>query len=959
MDIGFHIPAYLFCEQFIEQKNVLDVFPTDEQGTSLLAKSARSVTVVQPDNLSRTKADEKNIREVIASVDAIPFSKECFDLIFCFASGKLAEPEQIESFLKSARASLDQQGLVALSIPNKECRGFDKKPSGELPSFFNLERSLRRHFPHVTIFGQRPLHGAVLAPFGKKGASGAPLLDDRLLPEGGEAPSHFFALCALRYHKVDDTTIAMLPYNMLADHIGERLQRFEAQLEVTRSESDIRAREANRLEVLVSKTEEKANQAEIIKHEKELVSKRLAETERQVALRDELLTKTEEALEIQSDKVTNFEQHMHEEKRKTRLAEQLVAEIERKYQNAQTEREEAEKEREETFKTLRNLTVENKAKQRELDTAKEEVAGLEVELSTIRGDVARHRRETFEERERASELKTEMAEFQERQLEIGSLQAEIDRQRALYANERERFEKRIAEEHKHLLEEMNAKGTAEDNLSELEKRLGEALNSKESSEKQYQHAQDDLESVRGELGAAEQGQREFRQQNDALERKLQDRTEELGLLQHRIELQSNRTMEAEKRSVELSSQIEKLQNSLHETESQLADSLDTTKNAAVIGQELTIAIEKQTELENNLAARDESMALAIEKQAAIEQRLAHSENNLAASNEKQERLENELLKRTEQLNKALEKQQQIDDSLIGRDERISDGLDKQQELRQQLTEQQKRLDEALNKNNALETSLVRRNENLAETLENEKRSEKTLAKRDRELATALKRQHDLDEKLANRDQKLSEAVEKQRALESEVRTTTKSSDSDSDVVKQLKKELEKVHNSTKSKAKELSESKKKLRQSDKKIADIQAELGDSKTERTAEETAMRRLVEETEKELLKVSGDLEVELRTAKSSLDASNNQIWELRDEVTRLRAHFAATAAANEPDGTPSDLKAMLAEQEVQIAKLTAEKEELEKTAEKQRKHLEIRKRNLNLVAEQLKKERKKKIN
>jgi chromosome segregation ATPase len=227
------------------------------------------------------------------------------------------------------------------------------------------------------------------------------------------------------------------------------------------------------------------------------------------------------------------------------------------------------------------------------------------------------------------------------------------------------------------------------------------------------------------------------------------------------------------------------------------------------------------------------------------------------------------------------------------------------------------------------------------------------------LATALKRQHDLDEKLADRDQKLSEAVEKQRALESEVRATTTSSDSDSDVVKQLKKELEKVRNSAKSKSKELSESKKKLRQSDEKIADIQAELGDSKKERTAEETAMRRLVEETEKELLKVSGDLEVELRTAKSSLDGSNNQIWELRDEVTRLRAHFAATAAANEPDGTPSDLKAMLAEQEVQIAKLTAEKEELEKTAEKQRKHLEIRKRNLKLVAEQLKKERKKQTN
>ncbi len=907
MDIGFHIPAYLFCEQFIEQKKVLDVFPADEQGTSLLAKSARSVTVVQPDNLTRTKADEKNVREVIASVDAIPFSKECFDLIFCFASGKLAEPEQIESFLGSARASIDQQGLVALSIPNKEAKGFEKNRSGELPSFFNLERSLRRHFPHVTIFGQRPLHGAVLAPFGKKGATGAPLLDDRLLPEGGEAPSHFFALCALRYHKVDDTTIAMLPYDMLADHIGERLQHFEAQLEVARGESEIRARETKRLEALVSKIEEKANQAEIIKHEKELISKRLAETERQVALRDELLTKTEEALESQSEKVTNFEQRMHEEKRKTRQAEQLVAEIERKHQNAQTEREEAEREREETFTTLRNLTVENKAKQRELDTATEEVAGLEVELSTIRSDVARHRRETFEERERANELKTEIAEFQERQLEIGSLEAEIDRQRTLYANERERFEKRLAEEHKHLLEEMNTRGAAEDKLSELEKRFGEALNSKENSEKQNQNSQDYLARLKEELSALEQEQREYRQKNDAVERKLHDRTEELALLQHRLELQSNRTGEAEKRSAELSSQIEKLQNSLHETESQLAESLDSSKRAAVISQRLTAAIEKHQELENDLAARDESVVFAIEKQAVTEQRLANNENELAASVamrerleadlassiQTQERLEEELAKRTGQLNEALEKQKQIDDSLVGRDEKISETLDKHQEMTRQLAEQQYSLNEALKKN---------------------------------------------------------------KALESEVQTTAKLTDSDSDMVKKLKIELEKIRNSAKSKLKELSELERKLRQSDKKIAEIQLELKDSKKERTAEEKAMRGLVEETERELLKVSGDLEVELRTAKSSLDASNNQIWELRDEVTRLSAHFAATAAANESEGTSSDVKAMLTEQEVQIAKLTAEKEELEKTAEKQRKHLEIRKQNLKLVAEQLKKERKK---
>ena len=47
MDAGAHIPSYLLCEQLAGQGRVADLFPPDERGARILARTAQAIVVVQ------------------------------------------------------------------------------------------------------------------------------------------------------------------------------------------------------------------------------------------------------------------------------------------------------------------------------------------------------------------------------------------------------------------------------------------------------------------------------------------------------------------------------------------------------------------------------------------------------------------------------------------------------------------------------------------------------------------------------------------------------------------------------------------------------------------------------------------------------------------------------------------------------------------------------------------------
>jgi chromosome segregation ATPase len=117
---------------------------------------------------------------------------------------------------------------------------------------------------------------------------------------------------------------------------------------------------------------------------------------------------------------------------------------------------------------------------------------------------------------------------------------------------------------------------------------------------------------------------------------------------------------------------------------------------------------------------------------------------------------------------------------------------------------------------------------------------------------------------------------------------------------------------------------------------------------------IRRLRAENETELLRVREDLEAELRTVNAQLEARQGEIWELTEEVVRLRALTAASAAAADREGEEETYQRNLAEQETRIDQLTEERSDLKERCEQLSRSLEQRKKNIKILAELFKRER-----
>jgi chromosome segregation ATPase len=116
----------------------------------------------------------------------------------------------------------------------------------------------------------------------------------------------------------------------------------------------------------------------------------------------------------------------------------------------------------------------------------------------------------------------------------------------------------------------------------------------------------------------------------------------------------------------------------------------------------------------------------------------------------------------------------------------------------------------------------------------------------------------------------------------------------------------------------------------------------------------RRLKQENDGELLRVREDLETELRSVSRQLEARDQEIWELREEVIRLRAQSAASTAAAETRSEVAGIHRTLFDQENTIAELREECERLRFECEKRQRSLDVRKKNLRILAALLRQER-----
>ncbi|MDD5306046.1 MAG: hypothetical protein PHU25_01880 [Deltaproteobacteria bacterium] len=720
----------------------------------------------------------------MAHLPDLPLSQPAADLVIitALAAMETSYRPEIDPLLKAARSAIQPSGLLAILVPNRDAQLLEGSAPAGLPGFLDLERALRRHFPHVTLLGQQPLHGAVLFPVGRREVAESPILDDRMTSEQVEPPSHFLCLCSSRYRKVDDNVIAELPYSLLADPVRRRLGELSGVLAVVEKESEARARNVEAQQTRIAALTSKLEDVSDLRLEIATLGDKATGLERELARRDKLIADADAARNDFAERLSQMDTRLLEAGRDARKAAQVLADVSHQRDLSAREREDLERERDRLAAEARTLRAENKARQRDQDEAVEQAAAAQAELSALHSEASRQRRELTGARERVRRLEIELAEANERAADLARLEAERNDLQSRTASEHERLESTLREERQRFVGEMAAREKAERNLTAADARLV-----------QVELGKRDLEAARAQ---AEQ-----------------------------------RLFENETRRTTLEQDLSRAQARAAELERQLEQRADENKR-----QELAI---------DTITRR----ALAAEKRAAeIEVVLDQARVDLVAARLELERLRPNATSAEAARTRAL-------------------------------TAEARAVD--------LEVELARAKD---------------------QVGSASARTEQLE---ADLERAMAALADGERAIEEAHKESGTTDDNGSPISERGRRVLE-----------------------------IEREVA--------------RLKEENETGLLKVREDLETELKYASSQLEARHGEIWELREEIVRLRAEIAASTSAAEHEGSNSDLQHVLAEQESLIAGLAEDREKLRATAEQLRKSLEVRKKNMKILAAVLKRER-----
>jgi hypothetical protein len=762
---GDHIPVYLLCERFARGGTVLDMFPPDLAGARALLDAAERVVVVSEKRHPDPPApDGPQPTVLLSSPEKPPLAHASFALVLINLTSAACGAELVDSRIRAARRLIHPAGLLAVRIPNRKAPAVVPAPAVEAPDFLDFERLLRRHFPHVALFAEEPLHGSVLSPLGRRAGREAPLFDDRMLPDGGDVPTGFVGLCSPRYQRVDDATIARLPFSDLAERVRLRLERLEGTLDVVRRESQAHRREAESLRENSRALQERLSSNDELQHRAQQLESRLSELESELRRREERLDESERRHEGLEEERAELERKLHEARRDNRRLERKVEEADRMRQMATGEREDTEQERAELLERLREARAEAKAKQRRIDDLVEQLAGSESELATLQQEASRQRRELVAARERCRALELEAQDAEDADSRAAAAEADRDRLRAQAIADRERLEQSI----------------------ERERRL------RVEAESRRDASLADLEAAEGQIA------------------ELRQRAEQASRLEE---------------------QVEDLQRKLAEADSALVEAEEW-------------AVEAQ-------GARREI--------SGLEQRIGELVEEAERGGE--------LERRAEELEKQIQ--------------------------------------------SAAASALEYRRE--AERLRPEAHSAESVRQRAR---TAEAQLSDLKGQREELRAELSEVRARAERLESDLGTA-----------------MDALADSEEG-------------------AEMTAQSAADRIRAMMEEN--RQLREESEAELLRVSKDLEVELRWANAQLEAREGELWQLREEAIRLRAQMAASAAAADKEGEEPALKRSLAEQEEVIVKLREQIDALRERCESQEKSLAVRKKNLRILAALLKRER-----
>lgn len=159
-----HWHRYLWAEQFVQGKVVLDIASGEGYGSNLLADSAARVVGVdiseESVQFAASKYLQANLEFYVGSAAQIPIEGEnIFDVIVCFETIEHLSEEHQQHFFSEASRLIKPDGLMLISTPNKLFYSDKTQYQNEhhLKEFYPHEfvALLKSHFGYVSLFGQK------------------------------------------------------------------------------------------------------------------------------------------------------------------------------------------------------------------------------------------------------------------------------------------------------------------------------------------------------------------------------------------------------------------------------------------------------------------------------------------------------------------------------------------------------------------------------------------------------------------------------------------------------------------------------------------------------------------------------------------------------------------------------------------------------------------------------------
>ncbi|MBN2714222.1 MAG: hypothetical protein JXX14_00125 [Deltaproteobacteria bacterium] len=910
MHSGNHIPSYLLLERFAKGRHVLDLFAPDEQGLGLLLNVADSVTLVQRTRQDHPMGTMQGLQRLVAEETNLPFRQGVFDMVLMLNPDVDSVAFDLETQIKQCRYLLSPTGIAAFLLPNVESQG-GARASGKIPDFLDLERLLRHFFPHLMMFAQQPLYGATLSPIGRRVKDDSPLLDDRMLPEEGEPPDFFVALASAKYHRLDDTVIAQLPFLPMADAFRLQVEKYEGSLRLVQAEKRARDKKLALLTKQVDELNDKVLQAELEVRDREALAARVTYLDEQIVRKDAALADVERKASEKSHQQIALEESVHELQREIRRLTQQVSDRERAVELLQKERDEHEADRQQLMSELHGAQSELKARQRQLDEQIEDVASREAELELLRRDIGSLRDSLLKEREERQKLSLLASERENYSAVVEAMEKELNKIRVLSQNERHRLEAQFEEEHRKLLEEITVREDIRRKAHMLELQVKELELAAETDRAHAEAQSEDMQALMIRLEMLQNERKEFQKEKrdsdseiEALQQKVQSLGNELERSRHLVQLVTARAEEAEGRYRDLQQRISALQAELGDAEQRCSELQLVAHRLEQFEEKYSTALTRITELEEALAVAEgrnrAAAAHRTEHVAELEERYADAINQVR-----------ELKAEVQQKETAIIERETDSMRLAQLEERYRVAMAQVDSLQGEVAEYRPVVSSVATFRQQAETADLK-------YLEEQSAHQKTRAMLLDARSRISKMESDLSQEQLDHQktrQALQQNLERIGRLESDLTAAMGA--------------LAEHEEGTEQEVKTAAE----------KVRHLRNELV--------------RLQHENETELLCVREDLETELRHSLRRLEQAQQEIWELREEVIRMKAQSAATAAASAKQGINEEFQKTLIEQEILIETVNSEREQLRIENEHLKKSLLNRKKNIRILATLLRRE------